>query len=233
MGANGDALGQSPLEERPGDLAGLVHDLRQPVAAIRFVLGALCGRVDLPGDVPALVDQLDTYARWMSDLLRLPMADPHGSDGADREAGTASGPHLSDLGTVAAVAASAAGQAHMARLVLEPLGTATVLVDETDLRRALGNLLDNAFRAAGPSGTVRVRVGTGDGIGFVTVDDDGPGFGRVESGSRLGLSLVAELALSVGGRLEFSGSDLGGVRTRLQLPVHSPELEQALDMSRA
>ncbi len=129
---------------------------------------------------------------------------------------------------MAAVAASAAEQAHPARLVLEPLGTATVPVDETDLRRALGNLLDNAFRAAGPTGTVRVQVGTADRTGFVTVDDDGPGFGRVGSGSRLGLSLVAQLALSAGGRLELSGSDLGGVRTCLQLPVHSPELEEAL-----
>jgi signal transduction histidine kinase len=120
---------------------------------------------------------------------------------------------------VATRAAEAAAAGHGGRLVLDSAGPVAVAVDETTLRRALGNLLDNAFRAAGPTGTVRLRVGTDDHGAFASIDDDGPGFGRVGSGSRLGLSIVAEMAVSAGGCLEIGRSELGGARVSVRLPV--------------
>ena len=223
-------------DQRVGDLLGLVHDLRQPLAVMRFALSLVRGRADLPGDVRVRLDQLEGHATWMSELLRLPGSgpSPFANSRPVRDV-SAEGRGLTrlravDLARVAAAAASVAGQSRPGRLVLESSGRVTVAVRETELRRALGNLLDNAFRAAGPSGTVRVRVGRDDEVGFVSVDDDGPGFGRVSSGSGLGLAVVAQVAVSAGGRLEITGSDMGGASVTLRLPVHSPARARARAM---
>lgn len=239
MSADSDTV-RAPAHEdqRLGELLGVVHDLRQPLAAMRFALSLVRGRVDLPGDVQARLDQLDGHATWMTQLLRLPGAGPClpaeqrpvrgvGSDAGLAEAGLAELPAV-DLEGVALAAAAVAGQARPGRLVLESSGPVAISVGETELRRALGNLLDNAFRAAGPTGTVLVRVGSDDQVGFVSVDDDGPGFGRGGSGSGLGLSVVAQVAVSVGGRLEITSSDMGGASVTLRMPVHSAARARAL-----
>jgi signal transduction histidine kinase len=221
-------------DQRLGELLGVVHDLRQPLAAMRFVLSLVPGQVDLPGDVQARLDQLGRHVTWMSELLRLPGTraslptelwplDDAGSDG--RGLGR---PRAVNLDRVADSAARSAGESRSARLMVEVSGRVPVAVAETELRRALGNLIDNAFRAAGPTGTVRVRVGRHDQVGFVSVDDDGPGFGRVASGSGLGWSLVAQVAASVGGQVEIAGSDLGGASVTLRLPVRRSARVKAL-----
>lgn len=80
-----------------------------------------------------------------------------------------------------------------------------VLGDDVLIRRAVANLLDNACRASPVDGTVRVRVGAagpGDGDeSYVEVADDGPGFGHVAAGSRLGLQVARAAAVTAGGHL--------------------------------
>lgn len=82
-----------------------------------------------------------------------------------------------------------------------------VIGDEVLIRRAVANLLDNACRASPIDGTVRVRVGAGVGgdVGgdesFVEVADDGPGFGRIAPGSRLGLRVAGAAVAAAGGHL--------------------------------
>ncbi len=212
-------------KEQIGELLGVMHDLRQPVAAIRYILSIVADRPDLPDDVPLRLGQLDAHTRWMDELLHEgPPAMPATAE--PRPSGTASipsprraGPRAVRLDRVAAQVADAASAGHSGRLVLESAVAVAVAVDQTALRRTLGNLLDNAFRAAGPTGTVRVRVGVDDEGAVASVDDDGPGFGHVDSGSRRGLFMAVQMAVSAGGRLEIGRSDLGGVRVSLRLPA--------------
>jgi len=91
-------------------------------------------------------------------------------------------------------------------------------VDPVLLRRALSNVLDNAARAAGPAGTVRVEVKQCDAAVMLAVEDDGPGFGEIPSGAGLGLAAVARHVIELGGRIEYSGGACGGTRVSLWFP---------------
>lgn len=89
--------------------------------------------------------------------------------------------------------------------------------DEVELRRAIANLLSNATRAAGPGGKVLVQLRRPAEHVLLTVDDSGPGFGLIHRGFGLGLLSLAHGLESYGGRLEYSRSQLGGVRATLTL----------------
>jgi len=95
-----------------------------------------------------------------------------------------------------------------------------VVGDRAVLRRCLVNLVDNAVRAAGPQGRVTVTVQCDARQARVILDDNGPGFGRVPSGSRLGLELTRRsLAASGGALLIGLPSPAGGARVVLSVPV--------------
>jgi signal transduction histidine kinase len=95
-------------------------------------------------------------------------------------------------------------------------------VDPLAFWRAIRNVVGNAVEAAGPEGTVAVRVSTIDGHAIVDVDDDGPGFDASQpTVTSLGLGIVDELVASWGGELEIRRGRLGGCRVRLRVPVAS------------
>jgi signal transduction histidine kinase len=114
---------------------------------------------------------------------------------------------------------------------------AVALVDVALLRRALVNMLRNAADAAsagGVGGAVLVRgEGVVDGAARLAVEDDGPGvretdlpnlfvpfFSTKESGTGLGLPLVARIAALHGGSVRVERSPaLGGARFVLDLPA--------------
>ncbi len=92
-------------------------------------------------------------------------------------------------------------------------------VSRLALWRALRNLLDNAVRAAGPGGTVDVRLSTAHGAIIMEVDDDGPGFGDSAPGrSSLGLNIVQDFVASAGGHMEIHRGIRGGCCVRLDIP---------------
>jgi signal transduction histidine kinase len=94
---------------------------------------------------------------------------------------------------------------------------ATVVADRVMLRRALVNVLDNATRAAGPDGEVRVSVVGRPSTVDVVVEDDGPGFGRIPGGAGIGLDVVRRVAAECNGGVQFWTGRTGGVRVRLHL----------------
>jgi signal transduction histidine kinase len=115
-----------------------------------------------------------------------------------------------------------------------PAGDFTVRVDKQQLGRALVNLYDNADRHAGGVRAVtvhrvrdRVRIDVddrGDGVPEADRERIFERFVRAGSrgslpGSGLGLSIVAETASSLGGRVWCEGAPGGGARFSVELPI--------------
>jgi signal transduction histidine kinase len=117
------------------------------------------------------------------------------------------------------------------------LGEGAVLVTDGDrVLQIVSNLLSNALRWTPEGGRVDLGMGAHDGEVTVTVADTGPGIepDRVErifrpfwsgdgGGTGLGLTIARELALALGGRLEFDSEPGRGSRFVLVLPVVTPQ----------
>ena len=97
-------------------------------------------------------------------------------------------------------------------------------VDSIALWRIVGNLVDNAVRAAGPSGHVEVALSEApDGGALIEVVDDGPGFRSGPPGvARTGLDIVGRLLAAGGGHLEIDDVPGGGSRVRVVLAPVPP-----------
>jgi two-component system sensor histidine kinase PhoQ len=103
--------------------------------------------------------------------------------------------------------------------------------DITDLMEILGNVIDNACKAA--STKVNINIVGSDNTLTMQVEDDGPGIPEnkriqlLERGTRLdsykegqgiGMAVVADLVSAYQGQLEISQSDLGGAKLTLVFP---------------
>jgi signal transduction histidine kinase len=92
------------------------------------------------------------------------------------------------------------------------------------VRRCLVNVIDNAVRAAGPTGEIVITVSRGDESVRIDVDDDGPGFGRVPTGTGIGLAVTRGELEDIGGSLTHGlPSGLGGARVAICLPLRAPD----------
>ncbi|GGY55467.1 sensor histidine kinase [Streptomyces tanashiensis] len=211
------------LDRQEAFLADAAHDLRTPAASLRTLAEtALRGETDgadvhrrtlrLAEGMGRLVDGLLTRARLMSGtaaVARQPL-------------------RLDQLvEAVAEEAVEASSEGHRVRVEAEE----TVVVADPDLvRRAVGNLLDNALahgHAPGVPADVLVAVARD---GTLTVEDAGPGlppevagalFERFRSGSGstgLGLSIASWVAHAHGGTLTAGRGARGGARFVLRLP---------------
>jgi K+-sensing histidine kinase KdpD len=199
-------------------LRELCHDLRQPIAGVLALAGAVLAEPALPRDARSRLEQIMELAEWQSDMVQNWL---EASAGPPR-AGT-------DAVRVVSAATAAARLTWAGNLTLVwPPEPVFVALPPVILRRMTANLLDNATRAAGPSGTVTVEVSRWGRRMLLTVEDDGPGFGRLANGGHgLGLSAVARQAIQHGSRLECGGGSLGGGRVILSLPLVASRTERA------
>ena len=205
--------------------ANVSHELRSPLTSVLGTAELLeGGRERLPereaGLVTVLVHQVRRMSHMLLDLLeisRISSDDPPQWESAD----------------LAALCRDVAAQRGVdPSLVVgdEP----TVRTDARRLERIIGNLIDNAQQHAG--GVVQVLIQRDSGSVRILVDDAGPGidegirerlfepFTRGEShghtdGAGLGLAIVREQAVILGGDVTVETSPAGGARFVARLPI--------------
>lgn len=195
------------------------HELRTPLATIQAQLEAL--EADLVPREKALPEARRALVRMrgiLEGLLTL-----------SREPRVT----LEPLPAGAVLRSLVAGLGEAARRVRLDLpdGEVWVVGDEELLRRAVGNLLDNALKYS--EGTVELRVALEGGEAVVSVRDYGEGVedGQIATladpfvrfhgkvpGSGLGLSLARQAVRAMRGRMGFERAE-PGLRAWLRLPV--------------
>jgi len=183
----------------------LCHDLRQPLAAIRLLAGVE------GGDVRHRLDGILDQVQWLSDMV----------EGV-----------IGDAADDRPIRVDVADLTFRCVLRARPTATCQIRFFGTDrtmvvgapvaLSRAIGCVLDNAVRAAGPAGRVTVEVTGTDSEITIRVIDDGPGLGQVPTNNSLGLTITRALVSVCGGAFELKPGAAGGVVAQILLPAMSP-----------
>lgn len=177
----------------------LLHDLRQPLAAIRMLS-------DGAAEDPRLA-AIHHEAQWLSDLVEEVLGTARQHE-----------PLLCDLRGIAADCVRRAGLTSSCSVTLEQGGPGAVVADPRALARAIGCVVDNAVRAAGPAGRVRVFVRSAADQVTVVVEDDGPGLGQVRAQHSMGLTITRALLASYGGSVALLPGTQRGAVAVLSLP---------------
>ena len=209
---------QRLIAERGRALAAVSHDLRTPLTRLRLRAELVADeplREQIVADVEDMQAMLDATLDYLRDL---------------RESEPRRAIDMNALVRSLAADAELAGRT----VAVDGEALAPYAGRLTALKRALGNLLDNALKYGE---TVTVRIEDDAGALRIAVEDDGPGvpeqeLGRVTEawyrvdGSRsratggvgLGLAIVRDIALLHGGELLIANRPEGGLRAALRLP---------------
>lgn len=224
-------------------LAGVAHDLRNPLNALRLSTGVLGPDRPLPDerhvrDTMALVQrQVTRLERMVGDLL----------DATRIEAGElALALEKSDaceLATEAAELYRSSSDQH--RLVVEPAGHPVVIrCDPERIAQVLNNLVSNAIKYSPSGGDVRIRVEEHAGEAKIAVIDSGVGIDPAEverifapfrrarrpgsaiPGVGLGLSVSKRIVEAHGGRIEVSSTPGVGSTFVVSLPLAQADVTE-------
>ena len=203
---HGDHRTVATTEETSRRVDDVVHDLRQPAACIQALVASLRAQPAGNGTTAWHLDRIEEQAVVMLSTVAAML------EGDCTEA------QVTDLAVCVGDAVASIRLTSACDLVVRAPERLMVAGSPTDLRRALVNVLDNACRAAGPTGRVALTVEQSATATRVVVDDDGPGFGSVETHHLIGLSAAARGVQRAGGSLDIGRSAaLGGARVSLAL----------------
>lgn len=200
--------------------AGVAHEIKNPLNAIRLSVGRLQRRVDEPAILDPITESVVSITKTVEDFMKLARDPTLSLEAAEPgevldEALAQVRPMADELGR---------------ELVRDGEKTpGTTRLDRARLREAIVSLLRNALQAAASRVVTRVRR-SGDRF-LVEVDDDGPGLPKEQraevleyffttkpDGTGLGLPLAHRVAEEHGGSLEIGDAPLGGARFTLTLP---------------
>lgn len=105
-------------------------------------------------------------------------------------------------------------------------------LDKDDMLELLGNLIDNACKFAIKK--VSIKISSGQQRLYLSIEDDGPGVAREQleklggkgirldetvEGHGLGLGICSDIIESYQGQLNFSSSDMGGLKVKIEIPL--------------
>ena len=210
-------------EEREMLLAGIAHEVRNPIGALDLFAGLLAeelsGRPEA-AHVDRLRSELSSLEKVVGEFLDFARARPQRRDEVD----------LSSMAKEVADLCAPLSAARAVSLLAE--GAGTVRADREQVRRALMNLTRNAIEAAPGGSEVRVSAHREGRVARLEVEDRGPGlsaeargnlfrpfFTTKERGTGLGLALAKKVADAHGGALALVDREGGGTIARLELPV--------------
>ena len=190
------------LEEYQRPVAGgeidtiraLLHDLRQPLAAILLLAGTDAG------DVSRKLEVITGQARWLADLVETVLSEASGDDVGSTDVAP----------LVEGVVARASTTAECA-VTLEGPDALEVWARPVALSRALACVLDNAIRAAGAHGRVSVRMSHrhrrhARRRSPTTV----PASGKVAGRTSLGLTTTRAMVAACQGSFQLHSGERGG-----------------------
>lgn len=219
-------------------LDSVSHDLRTPLATIRATAGTLADpalelavpdRRAMAAEIDAEADRLSRLVGELLDMSRI-------EGGALR-------PHLeaTPVGDVVRPALERARQSLGRRRIEVAIDDdlPAVAVDQVLADQAIGNLIENVARHSAADAALRISASEdGESRVRLRIEDGGPGVpteaiahlfdkfyrvpGRRDSsrrGTGLGLALVRGLVEGMGGSVQASASELGGLAIELLLPV--------------
>lgn len=209
-------------EDRALILAGVSHDLRTPLARLRLGIEMSGGDAQMKDGMTADIEEMDRIIGQFLDFAR--------TDGGESL-------ETLNLATVAGeIVERFRKLGHAVEVDLQPVPDAPLR--PMALRRAIGNLLDNALRY-GETG-IAVNTRAENGMIVLEVLDRGPGipaesaerlkqpFTRLETarsgtgGSGLGLAIAERIVRDHGGRLELLPRAGRGLRARIAIPSSTP-----------
>lgn len=207
------------ISERTQMLAGVSHDLRTPLTRMKLQSAMMAegeDKQDFLQDISEMEKMLDGYLAFVS-----------GEGGEKAQFVDMNEMILSILNKFRNTSA-------MIRYSTNDQVSA-IQGREQALKRALTNVLSNAFRYGK---TIAVKLESNNNRLEVTIDDDGPGipvdkredvfkaFFRLEEsrnketgGVGLGLSIAKDVVTSHGGRIELLDSPMGGLRVQVSIPL--------------
>ncbi|WP_328805735.1 ATP-binding protein [Sabulicella rubraurantiaca] len=208
------------VSQRTEMLAGISHDLRTPLTRMRLTLAMLPPDPQTEEDLAALSEDVEEMERLVETYLAFARG-----EGTEQARDT-------NLSTLVAEVAEKARRAGAQVEVQAPEHLSLRLRGDA-LKRALGNLLDNARRHA-----ERIAVAVseareaGRAWAEITVDDDGPGIPAAQrneafrpfasgsaTGTGLGLAIARDIVRAHGGEILLEESPMRGLRARIRLPV--------------
>lgn len=207
MSLYGQALDETREEELADGSAQFRHDLRQPLSTAALLLDHVAGSPSLETAVLARIRESQRQVAWALEMLR----------DQERAQGAAD---VIEVGET--VVDMIPLTSERCEVTLARPSPAWVRVEPIGLARATRNLLDNGIHAATSSpgtGVVQVTVDRRGDLAVLSIDDSGPGFGRVPTRHGVGLDSVRRFAQRWGGLVTIGASTLGGACVELRLPA--------------
>ena len=216
--------------------AGIAHEINQPLTAIAAFSDA-AGRLlksDIEGaedELQAICERISQQARRAGDVVtRLRRL-------SQKRELTRSAQELAPL--IDSVLLLFEHELGQSGIVLESAydhGDRSVQVDEIQVQQVVANLVKNSIDALQGAdqrnGIVRIATQATEDRVEIVVEDNGPGvpdtiqkhlfepfFTTKDHGVGLGLSICRNIAVTHGGSLRYSVSELGGARFTLSLPL--------------
>ena len=182
----------------PGGYRDLLHDLGDDLATLSCLVEALRGDPMLPAQARRRVELIDEEMARLRDHVQHAVT-------RSPQPGTVS------VREVAERVVTLTDAAAPTRVVLRRGAAASLCIDEPMLWRIVKNVVDNAVRAAGPSGRVEVDVAESAGQVIISVADDG-------NGSPGSLGIVRGLVSARGGTVDVRARLPRGTCVRVALP---------------
>jgi signal transduction histidine kinase len=225
-------------------VAGLTHELRTPLAAIRSAGQNLAdGVVSDPDRVRDYGTLLEREGRRLSGLIEDALTHAGiGSRPAAARADVVELPAVLDEAVAACGSLAAEQAATLEKEVVDDLPA--VRGDRASIRTLFENLLGNALKYGGRGGSVKIALTVEGDNAVLSIRDQGPGIERGDlprifepfyrgtgaassnvPGSGLGLALVRRIAEGHGGRVEVESQIGRGTTFRVTLPGVRPAPE--------